>query len=81
MEGELEIGKAQGQMPTRLRKLIGSLGIMAFLAAYVGIAGAVYVRLPSGPLITLAYFAVVGIAWGLPLIPLIRWMNGSPQAR
>ena len=66
-------------MPTRLRKLVGSVGILVFLGAYVGIAGAVYVRIPPGPLFTLAYFAVVGIAWGLPLIPLIRWMNGGPK--
>lgn len=68
-------------MPTRLRKLVGSVAILVFLGAYVGIAGALYVRIPPGPLFTLAYFAVVGIAWGLPLIPLIRWMNGAPSER
>ena len=68
-------------MPTRLRKLVGSAGILMFLAAYVGIAGALYGRIPRGPLFTLAYFAVAGILWGVPLIPLIRWMNGSPRER
>ena len=66
-------------MPTRVRKLIGSLGILLFLGGYVWAAAAVYRFVPPGPLFTLGYFAVAGTVWGLPLIPLIRWMNGAPR--
>jgi hypothetical protein len=34
--------------------------------------------LPSHPAIELVYFAVVGTAWGLPLFPLLSWMNKEP---
>jgi hypothetical protein len=31
--------------------------------------------LPANDGVKLAYFAIVGIGWGLPIIPLITWMN------
>jgi hypothetical protein len=68
-------------MPTRLRKLVGSVAVVVFIAFYVGAAGAAYRFVPSQPLAQLAYFAVVGLVWGVPLLPLIRWMNGGPDDR
>ena len=68
-------------MPTRLRKLLGSFAVVVFIVLYVGVAGAVYRFVPAHPLARLAYFAVVGLSWGLPLLPLIRWMNGAPPDR
>ncbi len=62
-------------MTARLRKLIGGVGILAFLAIYARTAVVVFSWLPNQPLVQLLYMAVVGIAWGLPLIPLIQWMN------
>lgn len=62
-------------MTARVRKLIGSAGVLAFLAAYVWAATAISDHLPDGRAIKLAYFAVVGIAWGVPILPLISWMN------
>jgi hypothetical protein len=32
-------------------------------------------HLPKHPAIDLIYFLVVGTAWGLPLFPLMKWMN------
>ena len=68
-------------MPTRLRKLLGSVAVVAFIALYVGVAGALYRFVPNHPLARLGYFAVAGLCWGLPLLPLIRWMNGAPPDR
>jgi hypothetical protein len=62
-------------MKARARKAIGGLGMLAFLAVYVWIASSIGTRLPNQWAIRLAYYAAAGIAWGLPLIPLISWMN------
>lgn len=62
-------------MTARVRKLIGSAGVLAFLAAYVWAATAISDHLPDSGAIKLAYFAVVGVAWGVPILPLISWMN------
>lgn len=64
-------------MGARTRKAIGGLAIVAFLAAYVMIAVSIGVRLPDQWAVRLAYYVVIGTAWGLPLIPLIRWMNSG----
>jgi hypothetical protein len=62
-------------MPARFRKLIGLFGVLIFLAAYIAVAVIVADLLPSHWLVQLGYFAVVGVAWGLPLLPVFRWMN------
>jgi hypothetical protein len=62
-------------MPTRLRKLIGSLGIVAFLLFYAGAVAALADHLPSQWAVQLVFFVLAGVLWGAPLIPLITWMN------
>ena len=62
-------------MSPRLKKLVGSVVVLAFLAAYIGVAVTLADRLPDNRLVQLAYFVVVGTAWGLPLFPLIAWMQ------
>ena len=66
-------------MPTRLRKLIGSFGVIAFLIAYGALMATLIERLPDLFWLRTAAFVVAGLLWGAPLIPLIRWMNGSPR--
>jgi hypothetical protein len=65
-------------MNARVRKAIGGVGILAFLATYVWAASSIGVMLPDRWAIRLVYYVVVGTAWGLPLIPLITWMNRGP---
>ena len=62
-------------MPPRLRKLIGSLGVLIFLAAYIVVAVTLADQLPDNRVIELLYFAVAGVAWGVPLLPLFRWIE------
>ena len=62
-------------MGPRLRKLIGSAAVLVFLAAYVVVAVTVAGYLPDNRLLQLIYFVVVGTAWGLPLLPLLAWMQ------
>lgn len=62
-------------MSARIRKAIGGLGILVFLAAYVILVVNLSDHLPDNQLVRLLYYVVAGSAWGAPLIPLISWMN------
>ena len=62
-------------MPMRLRKLIGSVGVVVFLIAYAALVATLADHIPSYWLVRLVYFALAGVFWGVPLIPLLRWMN------
>ncbi len=62
-------------MTARIRKLIGGAGMILFLILYTGAAVRIAGVLPANAAVKLAYFAVVGIGWGVPIIPLITWMN------
>jgi hypothetical protein len=62
-------------MNARLRKLIGMIAILAFLTAYVVVVATLGDRLPKLWFVQVAYYGIAGIVWGLPLFPLISWMN------
>ena len=64
-------------MPRRIRKLIGAIAMIAFVFLYAPLAMALAEsRIVEAPpwLQALAY-VVLGLAWILPLMPLIRWME------
>lgn len=61
-------------MTARVRKIFGGIGLLAFLAAYIWAATAISDHVPDGTL-KMVFFAVAGMAWGLPVLPLISWMN------
>ena len=62
-------------MSSHVRKLLGSLAVLLFLSAYIAVAVTLADHLPDNRLVELAFFAVVGIAWGVPLLPLFTWME------
>jgi hypothetical protein len=62
-------------MTARVRKLIGSVGVLVFLAAYVLVITKLSDHVPKHWAAQLAYYLVAGLGWGVPIMPLIRWMN------
>lgn len=72
-------------MPVRLRKFIGLLVMLAWIFVYSLLAMGVAVRvLPeANGLVKFAYYAIAGLAWILPIMPLIRWMSrpDAPASR
>lgn len=62
-------------MSGRLRKFIGMIAILAFLAAYAVVATMIAGRVPDHWAAHLAFYAIVGTFWSLPLFPLIAWMQ------
>jgi hypothetical protein len=62
-------------MTARARKAIGSLGILLFLGFYAWLVTTVGDHVPRVWWAQFPYYLVAGTAWGLPVIPLIVWMN------
>jgi hypothetical protein len=63
-------------MPARLRKLIGTLVLVAFVTIYALVAmtiGAAKLPGASG-WAQLAYFAVAGLVWVIPAAVVVKWM-------
>lgn len=63
------------------RRAIACVGIVVFLGFYIWAATLVAERLPDHPMVRLAFYAVVGTAWGLPLFPLIAWSERGGRDR
>jgi hypothetical protein len=63
-------------MPRRTRKLIGTLAMIGFVVAYGPLAMALAEsRILEAPkLVQALAYLVLGLAWIVPLMPLIRWM-------
>ena len=62
-------------MNPRLKKLVGMVLILAYLAAYVWAVITVGGFVPAAWWAQLAFYAVAGMVWWIPLAPAIKWMN------
>lgn len=62
-------------MSSSTRKFIGMVALAIFLLVYVIAASVIGDRLPDNLAVRLIYFAIAGTLWGVPLFPLIKWMN------
>jgi predicted membrane channel-forming protein YqfA (hemolysin III family) len=65
-------------MRRRVRKFVGAVAMLAFVCVYAVLAMLVAqadgVR-NANAAVQAVFFLVVGLAWILPLMPLIRWME------
>jgi predicted membrane channel-forming protein YqfA (hemolysin III family) len=70
-------------MRVRTRKLVGTLLSIAFLAIYALLAMALAESRiqDASNTVRLVVYVVLGIAWVLPLMPLIQWMQRPGPAR
>lgn len=64
-------------MNPRLRKLIGLFGILAFLPLYMGGVAQLAQHVPDHGPWPFVFYALAGVCWGVPILPLISWMNRS----
>jgi hypothetical protein len=64
-------------MRMRTRKLIGAVGLLALVTAWALVAMAVaqLVFRSTNELAAWIYYAVAGLGWVLPAMPLISWMS------
>ena len=64
-------------MPVRLRKLIGLVILLlwVFLYALLLMRLAVDILPSASGVVAFLFYAVGGLAWVIPILPLIRWMQ------
>lgn len=65
-------------MRRRVRKLTGTVVLLTFLGIYAATAMLVAQSEPvhrASAWVQALFFGVVGLAWVLPLLPLITWME------
>ena len=64
-------------MKRRTRKFIGTVVMLAFVMLYGPIAMALAESriLKTPKLVQAALYLVLGLAWVLPMLPLIKWMQ------
>jgi hypothetical protein len=69
-------------MPIRLRKLLGAIMLIALVVtwALVAMALAQSAVVKANGVIEVIYYAVAGLGWVLPAMPLIRWMSRPDAA-
>lgn len=67
-------------MSPRIKKLIGSVILIVFVAVYaLGVMALAQPVLRNANGITsLAFYVVAGLAWVIPVLPLIAWMERKP---
>lgn len=68
-------GLSGEDVTARVRKLIGGFGLMVFLAAYIWAVTTLGEYIPKHWAFQLAFYGVAGIGWGVPILPLLSWMN------
>ncbi len=68
-------------MPVKLRKFLGMVAILVIMVVYAFISMMVAVRyvLDTPHWVQLLYFLIAGMAWALPVMPVIRWMQRPAQ--
>jgi len=70
-------------MTKRNRKLIGAFTILAYVVCYALIAMALAQSRPvqeASKLVQGLVYAVLGLSWIVPLMPLIAWMERPDEA-
>ncbi len=64
-------------MSSNARLFVGMLALVVGLLAYIiGVVTVATTWLPSHWAAQMAFFAVAGIAWAIPLRPFMAWMKG-----
>ena len=67
-------------MQRRNRKLVGTIILLVFVVVYALVAMALAQSRPlqeAGKLVQGICYALLGLGWILPVMPLIKWMEGG----
>lgn len=68
-------------MNPRIKKLIGALIMLVFVVLYIFIIAGIAPRIlmHANKVGELAFYIIAGVAWALPLFPLVKWMESKPK--
>jgi len=64
-------------MPLRMRKFIGAVALFVLVIVWplVAMALAQFPAIRDNAVLSILYYAVAGIGWALPAMPIIAWMS------
>lgn len=63
-----------------MRKGLAAIAILAFIAIWIFFIGTIGSYITDQPIwIQLPFYIFAGVAWILPLRPVLRWMNRQPE--
>lgn len=70
-------------MPIRLRKFIGAIALLtlAIVWALVAMALAQSTLTDINGVVAAIYYAVVGLGWVLPAMPIVSWMSKPDKTK
>jgi len=68
-------------MPMRLKKMLGSLFICLFVLFWVALALGLAQHVPPKWYFELPFYAVMGLGWGVPILPVLSWMARTQPRR
>ena len=69
-------------MTIRTRKFIGTVGLLTLVIVWslLAMAFAQVLVIHSNEFVKFVYYALVGLGWVLPAMPLISWMSRPDKA-
>lgn len=62
-------------MPVRLKKILGSLFICVFVIFWIWFVIGLSYYVPKNKALELLFYAVAGLGWCLPVMPILAWME------
>jgi hypothetical protein len=70
-------------MPIRIRKLIGTIALLMLVSVWglLAMALAQSVLTDINGVVAAIFYAVAGLGWVLPAMPLVSWMSKPDRAR
>lgn len=63
----------------RARRAVAAVGVLVFLTFYIWAVISIGAHLPDHPLVHLLFYGISGLAWGVPLLPLLSWAEKKPK--
>ena len=69
-------------MRIRTRKLIGTLGLLMLVTAWalLAMAFAQFALSVQSGIVAFLFYAIAGLGWALPAMPLVSWMQRPDRA-
>jgi hypothetical protein len=69
-------------MRIRTRKLIGTIGLLVLITAWalLAMAFAQFALRAQSTCVALLFYAVAGLGWVLPAMPIVSWMQRPDRA-
>jgi len=66
-------------MSRRMRKFVGTIGMLLFVVVYALVVNAIAAPVLSGAnkAVEVVFYVIAGLAWVPPLMVLIKWMEGG----